>query len=479
MANRCLPAGMGRVLAATAVLLPVCMAASSETTTAPGGASSRVSGATQPAAKASSEPPDWFKPLKDIPVGPGLLSVDVNVRSRYEWLSNFNIQAYNTDGRDDLLILRTQVGVDYRLTCPPGGTAPHFYVQGQDSRYWLSELQRDDFPTNCPYFDQADLRQAYVEWHRVGGTPLGFKIGRQNIAYRGKRVFGPGDWGNVGGYWWDAVKIYVETKAVQVDVMYGRRILSEQTAFNDQHHDFDMLAVYAQIKRLPFVLDVFYVLRYDDGGQVRAETGTGDEHRHTVGLHVDGKVGRWDYRGTGAWQTGRVGPDDICAFGLNARLGYTFDAPWKPRLGAEFSYASGDRNPRDGKCGTFDGLFAGVGGVYGWMNVVSWKNLADYEATFSIQPTKALSLSTEYHMFRLASDTDGWYWCNGKSLRRDATGHSGSGLGQEIDLIARWQMCRNLELLAGYSHFFAGSFVRGTQGGGDADWVFAQLTFKF
>ena len=472
------------------VILPVmllsstCLAAANGATTAPAGEAAKPAETPGSVGKPSTEPHDWFKPLKDIPAGPGLLSVDMNVRTRYEWQDNFNIKGYGTDTRDDLLMMRTQLGLDYRLVCPSGATAPHFYVQAQDSRYWLSELARDGFPTNCPHFDQFDLRQAYAEWRRIAGSPVGFKVGRQSIFYRDKRVFGPGDWGNVGGYWWDAAKLYIETEAVDVDLIYGKRIISEQTRFNDEWYDFDMAAAYVQIKNIPFILDLFYLLKYDDEGKVSGETGTGDEKRHTFGLHAEGKVERWDYATTLAWQTGEIGPDEICAFGGNAGAGYTFDAPWKPRVGAAFAYASGDRKPHDGRSNTFDGMFAGVGGVYGWMNLVSLKNIEDYEIKFSVQPCKNLTLAMEYHIFHLASDTDGWYWCNGKSIRRDSGGDSGNNIGNEIDIYAKWKICANLELQAGYSHFCAGSFVSGTSpnkmGGNDnADWVYTQLTFKF
>jgi len=43
-----------------------------------------------------------------------------------------------------------------------------------------------------------------LEWRKTGSSPFGFKAGRQQINYRDNRVFGPGQWGNVGRYTWDA-----------------------------------------------------------------------------------------------------------------------------------------------------------------------------------------------------------------------------------------------------------------------------------
>ncbi len=102
--------------------------------------------------------PEWFDQVKDIAAGPGTLSLDFSERARYEHYDNFTIKGYGTDEKDHLLLLRTRVGIGYRLNPPAGGTAPRFYVQFQDARHWLSDLGRSDFPQTCPYFDQCDLR---------------------------------------------------------------------------------------------------------------------------------------------------------------------------------------------------------------------------------------------------------------------------------------------------------------------------------
>jgi hypothetical protein len=114
------------------------------------------------------------------------------------------------------------------------------------------------------------------------------------------------------------------------------------------------------------------------------------------------------------------------------------------------------------------------------MNFLSWMNLEDYQATFSVKPRKDLMVWLDYHFFRLAEAKDAWYWASGRPARRDATGNSGSDLGQEVDLLARWQVTKNLELFTGYAHFFTGGFIRNTPGSErDANWFFTQANYKF
>ena len=431
-----------------------------------------------PGADSSNAPvvKPWYFPLKNINAGPGNLDIGFNVRARYESLDNFNILHYGSGLDDDVLLLRIRLSMDYRFT-----ENAHTFVEFQDARYWLNRLAPSDFGRSCSYYDRFDLRQAYFEWQRIGDSPFGVKLGRQILLYGDRRLFAPAEWGNVGNYWWDGAKLYFNTDLLQVDFFYAQRVLSEPERWNFDHWPYHVGGIYAHINQLPVTLDAFYVIKHDWSGNARGESGAGRETRHTFGLFSELPAGKgWDYGLFAAGQLGEFGRDDIRAFGLIVRGGYTFNTRWKPRAGFEFNYASGDRNPKDGVAGTFDGIFGAMDIPYGWMNVVSWKNLEDYVLNLSIQPAKSVKLSVDYHFFRLAQSRDAWYWVNCKAERRDTTGRAGRDLGHEVDLIMRWQVNKELEVLCGYARFFTGGFVRRTPGGHeDANWVFTQLTYNF
>jgi hypothetical protein len=429
-----------------------------------------------PAAEAApAAAPPWYSPLKNIAAGPGKLDVGFNLRTRYEYLDNFNILHYGTDA-DDVLLFRARLSLDYRFT-----EQAHTFVEFQDARYWLNRLDLSDFGQSCPCYDQFDLRQAYLEWPKMGESPFGVKLGRQILLYGDRRVFAPAEWGNVGNYWWDAAKLYYDTDAVKLDAFYAQRVRSEPKDWNFDHWPYHVGAVYVRIRQLPVTLDAFHVVKHDCSGSTKGESGVGDERRHTFGVFSERPAGNgWDYGLFAAGQLGAYGGDDIRAFGVIARGGHTFKPAWKPRVGFEFNYASGDRDPKDGVAGTFDGIFGAMDIPYGWMNVVSWKNLEDYVLNFSVQPAKSLKLGVDYHYFRLAQARDAWYWVNGKTERRDPTGAAGQDLGHEVDVITRWQVNRELELLVGYARFFAGEFVRHTPGDDrGANWAFVQATYDF
>lgn len=422
-------------------------------------------------------PADWYAPLKNIPLGPGTLSIDASFRTRWEYTDNFHVRQFNTGLDDDVWLLRTRIGFDYRLD-----EHTHAYLQFQDARHYGYVLERDQFPLTCPFFDQVDVKQAFVEAEHIGGSPFGFKVGRQAISYADNRIFGPGDWGNAGRYWWDAAKLYIDTEPVKVDLLFGQRVVSEQIRWNERHFDFDMFGAYAQFKKLPCDLHAFYVVLYDDHDSARRNAGRGHERRHSVGTYVSGTFcTNWDYSGTLVGQFGQWGQNEIEAYGANGQVGYTWhECPWKPRLAADFSYASGDRDPADNKHQTFDGVFGAIDTFYGRMNLVAWMNLMDYQAIFQVKPAKGVSLECNYHYLTLASDADAWYYCNGLPERNGRVGGSGTYLGQEVDLLAKWKVTKNLELFAGYAHFWGGSVVADTpQGRNDADWAFIQFNVQF
>jgi hypothetical protein len=428
-----------------------------------------------PPSSATSQP--WPALPKDIPLGPGRLDIGAELRLRYEYTANHDVRRYGSAEGDHLLLSRTRLNLDYRL--PENA---HAFVEVQDSRFALSDLEQDDWAVSCPHFDQMDLKQAYLEWRYILGTPLGLKVGRQSISYGDNRVFGPGEWGNVGRYWWDAAKLTLNLDPVEIDLLHGQRVISDQRASNNDHYPYRMTALYARWKHLPAKVDTFYVNRYATDDDLKGEDpGRGGENRHTGGVVVDGVwCKHWDYGGTLAGQCGTYARDDIRTYGLSLRGGYTFGTPWSPRLGAQFTYGSGDSDPTDGTRATFDNIFGAVDTPYGRMRFLAWMNMEQYQLNASVKPTKATKFSLDYHLFRLAEAEDAWYWSSGSAARRDRSGAAGRELGQEIDLLFQWRISEHVDWFCGYCHFFAGDFIGQTAGDdGGADWLFNQVTLSF
>jgi hypothetical protein len=100
----------------------------------------------------------------------------------------------------------------------------HVFVQFRDAHALGTRLEREDFSKSNPFEDLWDIRQAYFEWKKIGGSHLDLKIGRQQISYGDQRIFGPGLWGNTGRYAWDAALLHLDTSRVWLDAWTGRPI---------------------------------------------------------------------------------------------------------------------------------------------------------------------------------------------------------------------------------------------------------------
>ncbi|MFH0728551.1 MAG: alginate export family protein [Pseudomonadota bacterium] len=415
----------------------------------------------------------------DLPKGNDLggksepsFSVSGALRLRSEFQDEFTIKQYATGGSEDYLLTRLQVNFDaafWKLKT---------FTQFQDARIFWSSFEDSDFKVSNPYHDVMDIRQAYVNFEP--SNEIEVKLGRQQIGFGDRRVFGPGDWGNTGRYVWDAARVRFHNALLDSHFLAGRFILRNPDRWpNESAPGPTAYANYTMVRNLPFELDLFYVLKKDDHGDTQGETGKGNLTSHSTGFRLDGKRGSWDYAVTVVHQFGRWGNDRIDAYGLTSRIGYTFDMPWQPHLMAQYIHGSGDKDPRDGKKETFDGVFGGSDTVlYGWMNLFFWSNLREYRLDLELTPRKVLSVRGEYHYFTLDETKDAWYY-PGSAQRRDKTGRSGRELGHEWDLTLRYKPVAWLDLLGGYCIFLPGEFIERTGPDPPAQWFFLQTEMTF
>jgi hypothetical protein len=403
-----------------------------------------------------------------------IISIGGTYRLRGEIQDEFNVKKYGTGTQDDFLLSRLRLEIDLKAA-----KNLRLHAQIQDAEVLGSSFSDKDFSgSNNPFHDPFDINQLYIEYWPV--EKFGIKAGRQSISFGDRRIFGPGDWGNTGRYAWDAVRVMYKSDSIDSNLIAGRYIIHDPDIWpNEQINGVTAFATYNTIKNLPFQLDLFYVLRYDDRGITKGEEGTGNLYSHTVGFRIDGKYGKWDYNSTLAGQFGHWGNDNINAYGLVLTLGYTFDTLWKPHVIAQYVNGSGDKDPHDGKHGTFDGVFGGADTVlYGWMNLFFFQNLREHRLDIILTPTKTISLRGEYHYFTLDEKKDAWYF-PGNAQRRDNTGSSGRELGHEVDLIGKKTISGHLEILGGYAFFVPGEFVKSTGSNPTAHWYFLQTTVYF
>lgn len=417
----------------------------------------------------------FWSNLQDLPLGPVRLDVSARLRVRQEHDDAFTVKGYLPEGGDDLLLERVRLDLNLRLP-----REARVFFQFQDAHVFFTRYAASDFPRANPYEDLFDLRQAFVEWRRIGDSPIGFRVGRQEISYGDERVFGPGNWGNTGRYSWDAAMLKLETGWLWADLWAGRFLRNQPDVWPNSPFTHPTLYVaYLGLRKLPFRLDLFYAGRHDWSGQVTGESGRGNLLTHSVGFQLDGHaLERLEYGLTFVAQLGSYGADRVRAFGASAKLGVTLPLPASPRLVARFTWGSGDSDPKDGVRETFDGVVGGVDvQFYGYANLFAWANLRDYEADLHLTPHRLLQLRIEYHYFTLDQARGAWFTTSLGVQRQDATGQSGVVLGHELDAALLWRAMKRLEVALRAAVYWPGGFVERTGPARRATWTSLELIY--
>ena len=422
----------------------------------------------------------------------GSVTVHGEIRYRWEYDNHFNIKYYGKDppkgqSDDGFLLQRVRFGLGYHLS-----RKVYLSLGFQDSRAYDVAIPDSDFYKSRlglehnPYKDYIEPYDTYILVKDLLLRGLSLKVGRQIIAYGDHRVFGPGQWGNTGRYAWDAVKLSYRFKGDFIDVLYGENIIHDPARFTWRHrHFYRSLAMYSHF-RLPIggtkvYLEPFVVGKFDNHHNFRGEDGKkGDFASGYYGarIYLEPLPG-FDLDFIFAWQEGHWASDDIEAYGYHVLAGYKLEnLPFEPRISAEFSYASGDKNPRDGDRNTFDGIFGARDKMYGRMNLMDWKNLQDLQLNLEFKPKKRLSFKAEVHRFWLAQEKDAWY-LNPK-VYRDKKGDAGRDLGWEFDLVGKLLVpSKGMEVQFGYGHFWPGDFVKDVACDTQSNWLFLQLRYSF
>jgi hypothetical protein len=379
------------------------------------------------------------------------------------------------------------------------------YAQGQDSREFNG--LRGNIPgANAAEGDDAfDLRQGYIEIANYSECPWGLKIGRQILSYGDERLVGAFDWNNFGRTF-DAAKLTYKGHGFWVDaftstpVVIQRNQYDQSDLFNGTETDRELVfsGLYLSFDSLPFGTWDFYSFLLDQPrgntsnfeGTLATPVTTGSLNAHsdfvTLGTRIKGdpkKLRGCEYSGEFAYQAGDVRGLPLNAFAATAGFGYNFDVAWSPRLYAEYNYASGDDNAKDGHIGTFQNLFPTNHKFYGIMDTFAWQNMHNAMVSARVSPFKSLTAQLDYNAFWLATDGDVWYRANGLTAVRPLSAVGGRNVsnyaGSELDFVVTWNARKYLQFQAGYSHFFAGGYLKSTGAHDDADFGYVQATINF
>ena len=204
--------------------------------------------------------------------------------------------------------------------------------------------------------------------------------------------------------------------------------------------------------------------------------------RHTAGGRVYGDVdGQFLYETEGGIQLGDQNGRNVIAGFATTGAGYRWkNAPWTPTVWTYYDYASG--GGPTGTDHTFNQLFPFGHYYLGWIDQVGRQNIHDFNVHFYFYPTKWATGWIQFHRFWLADPRDALYLPSGVANRRDRTGNSGTDVGRELDIVGMFHLSSHIDLMAGYSHFFGGNFMKRTSSANqavDGDFTFVQASYRW
>lgn len=346
------------------------------------------------------------------------------------------------------------------------------FAQLQDNRTWGKDLFSP--------FDESrtELQQVFLDWKLKSGSgyQATTRLGRQELAYGSLMLISDRDAPNVRNNL-DGIRVMLKTPSgISVDafslrpVEYGVESFDDQASDNVRFH-----GVYGTVPVSEAVNFDLYGLDLETKDRSLAGA-TGDEKRYTAGARFFGKHNGFDWTWEGAGQFGHLGDARIMAWFVSGATGYTFDHPWKPRIGLRSDIASGDADRGDNKVGTFDPLYS-KNGYYGEASLTTLSNLIVFGPSLAFSPTPKFRIEPAVYGAWRESENDGVYF-TGVSLVPNTQNVSGKAVGTIYKATGRWLAGRNVTVDMDWEYFDVAKAIKEV-GGKSVHFVSLRTTFRY
>lgn len=419
------------------------------------------------------------------------LSISGSVRARYETIGNQPRAGFDAD--DELFNLRTLVKLEWKQD------AIRLVTEIQDSRAWGADpgtpLTTGEVNTLEPVqaYLQADLGSALGKDSRTS-----LQAGRFGLNLGSRRLIASDDYRNTTNSYTGLradVTAPGGVKATAIYVLPQLRLPDDGSSLRRNASALDKESFAAvlwgglvsrQRKGSPFLAEATFIHYGERDAPGRA---TRDRSLNNVGLRAlrEPRPGQFDWGLEGIYQWGETSASaspiaatlPVSATFARMHAGYSFKAPWKPRLLIEVDRASGDGSGTT--YGRFDPLFGmrradlGPAGLY---NAVGRANVFSPGVRLEIAPSKRFDAFVGYRALWLADRRDAF----STTGVRDATGRSGSFAGHQLDLRLRhWLIPSRLNLEFDGVYLARGRFLEAAPNGrtGNAGYASFNVTASF
>ena len=422
---------------------------------------------------------DIFDPFKYVPLtddGWAWASFGGQWRTRFELWSSFNFGGVpaGDDENDTLLLNRFLYHADLHF-----GPNVRVFVEGKSAFAYDHELPPARETLDI---DELALQNGFVDLRLpLDDASITFRGGRQELLFGKQRLVSPLDWANTRRTF-DGFSAIIKAGEWSVTPFFTHPVMVDKYGYNEPDGSTKFYGVYGAGKMpgyAPMALDLYWLALEKPTATFNGTSG--EEDRHTLGGRIFGAIGRtgFDYDLEGAYQFGEVGSADISAWMIGSEVGYAIDMAGKPRVFVGFDYGSGDDSP-GGDVETFNQLFP-LGHAYlGWIDAIGRQNIIDVAPGISFTPIAKTLVTMQTHFFWRADDSDALYNAGGGVVRAGSLSDERE-VGVEFDLLVKHQFDPHLAGFFGYSHFFAGDFIKesGATADDDIDFIYAILQYTF
>jgi hypothetical protein len=344
------------------------------------------------------------------------------------------------------------------------------FVQLQDDRAFSKDIVT---PVDQ---DLLDLEQAFVTYSNdVAGGRLKVRVGRQQMGFDLQRFIGVRDGPNVRQSF-DAVWADWERSSWRFITFWSHPV---QNLPNQPFDDYSSGALQYGGFRIecndvgPGKLSAYYS-RYDADAAHYLD-GRGNERRDNVDLRYAIARGPVDWDLEGMRQTGRVGNQEIRAWAVGSRGGYTFqEVRWSPRIGLQVDLASGDQRRGDGIIGTFNPLFPNAY-YFTLASTPTYANLIHVRPSLELHPLNNLKLIAGLGLQWRQTTADAVYVIPDRPLAGTA-GQPGQWTGTYEQLRAEWAISPHWMAAIEGVQYQVGDAIR-RAGGINANYLGLELKF--
>ncbi len=352
------------------------------------------------------------------------------IRPRFEFRNGYKeLRTDSSNAASTFVTQRSRIGLNYKKGIYKTR------ISFQDVRIWGEEQMKKNQLN-------ISLHEAWVDINIT--KKLSIKTGRQGIQYDNGRLMTKANWNQVG-LKHDAIKLAYKAKGFEAELVgaYNQSSAKNfETPYNLYDKQYQSLGVLWMKKSYKnFSLASLYIVE----GLQESDTTTSKNIRVTSGLIADANLSDFSIQARGFYQTGKTQEGrKVSAYFANADASYKLNGHFKFSAGMEY-FSGNEKAPGEDETDhAFDILygsrhkFNGLLDYFSTPSTTKGYGLVDPYAKVNTKVNNFLNIGVEYH-----------YFMTPKAVKLDDQEFNNT-LGQEIDLIAKIKISKEINLLAIY-----------------------------